>query len=269
MTEPLPPSSRRFNEKEVAQIIKRASEMQVDDATPASTTTGMSLAELEQVAREAGLDPALVRRAATDLDTRVTERKPSLFVGAPTSLQLERTIDGEIPVEEYESLVLEIQRILGEMGTASTLGRTLQWTMSPQSGRHHSGRTVQVVITPRHGHTTIRIDEPLGGLAGGLFGGLMGGMGGGLSGVAVGIGVGAFHSGTVAVGLMGVFVSSSYLLARTIFGQVSRRRGARLQELMSRLADHVAATASSAPAIAPNAPDARRPAEDRALERGG
>src|SRR4029079_8887988 len=126
MTDPGASPSRRFNEKEVALIIKRASELQQDEATPESST-GMSLAELEQVAREAGLDPALVRRAAVDLDTRVSDQTPNKFHGAPTVLRLERTIDGEVPADEYEQLVLEIQGQLGEVGSASTIGRTLQW----------------------------------------------------------------------------------------------------------------------------------------------
>ena len=134
MTEPS--SSRRYNEKEVALIIKQASELQ-ESASSADSSTGMSLAELEQVARETGLDPALIRRAATDLDTRVTDRTPSRFLGAPSTLRLERTIDGEVSPDEYEGLVLEIQRTVGGMGSASTLGRSLQWT-SAGTGRRHS-----------------------------------------------------------------------------------------------------------------------------------
>jgi hypothetical protein len=263
MTDPTLPTSRRFNEKEVAQIIKRASELQQEES-PAESASGMSLAELEQVAREAGLDPALVRRAATDLDTRVTDQRPSAFIGAPTRLSLERTIDGEVPSDEYESMVLEMNRVLGLVGSASTLGRTLQWTASGVDRRRVSTRTVQITVTPRHGRTTIRIEEPLGQLAGGLFGGLMGGLGGGLSGPAMGIGLGALHSGSIAAGLIACAVSGSYLLARTIFGRMVRSRGEALQELMSRLVEHVSATAT--PAAGPQTLE--RPAERGSLERG-
>jgi len=264
MTEPSLPPSRRFNEKEVAQIIKRASELQVSEA-PAESTSGMSLTELEQVAREAGLDPALVRRAATDLDTRVTDQRPSPFLGAPTTLRLERTIDGEVPVEEYESMVLEMQRIVNQIGSASTIGRSLQWTSFGVRRRNVSTRTVQVTITPRHGRTTIQIHEPVGQLAGGLFGGLMGGLGGGLGSAAFGIGMSVFMSGTVALGLVGSVVGGAYLLARTIFGRMVRSRGEELQELMSHLVDHVSATAT---VPARNLPTVERPAERGALERG-
>ena len=261
MTDPSQLPSRRFNEKEVADIIKRASELQQLEST-AESTTGMSLAELEQVAREAGLDPELVRRAATDLDTRVSDQQPSAFIGAPTNLVLERTIDGEVPVDEYETIVLEIQRELGGVGQASTLGRSLVWTMQGAGRRRASTRTVQVTVTPRNGRTTIRMEEPLGQLAGGLFGGLMGGLGGGTSGIAMGIGMGVFHSASVAVGLIGGFVATSYVLARTIFGRMVRGRGERMQRLMSRLAEHVAATAV-------RTPQADRPPERPALDRGG
>jgi hypothetical protein len=261
MTDPGQLPGRRYNEKEVADIIKRASEFQQLEST-AESTAGMSLAELEQVAREAGLDPALVRRAATDLDTRVSDRKPSAFIGAPTHLVLERTIDGEVPADEYETLVLEMQRELGGVGHASALGRSLVWTMQ---GVHHgraSSRTIQVTVTPRNGRTTIRIEEPLGQLAGGLFGGLMGGLGGGTSGIAMGIGMGVFHSAPIAMGLIGGMVTASYVLARTIFGRMARSRGERMQRLMSRLAEHVATTAVRTPEVS-------RPAEHGTLGRDG
>ena len=55
MPEPLP--GRRYNDKEVARIIKQASEIQPCEA-PSESTAGLSLSELEQIAREAGIDPA-------------------------------------------------------------------------------------------------------------------------------------------------------------------------------------------------------------------
>lgn len=60
MGEHTPPSSRRFSEKEVALIIKRASELQENDA-PSESATGMSLVELEQIARSSSV--AFIRRA--------------------------------------------------------------------------------------------------------------------------------------------------------------------------------------------------------------
>jgi predicted lipid-binding transport protein (Tim44 family) len=105
------------------------------------------------------------------------------------------------------------------------------------------------------------MEEPLGQLAGGVFGGLMGGLGGGTSGISMGIGMGVFHSALVATGLIGGMVVGSYVLARTIFGRVVRDRGERMQRLMSRLAEQVAASSV-------RSPDVSRPAERPALDRG-
>ena len=261
MTDPGASTNRRFNEKEVALIIKRASELQTE--TTAESNTGMSLAELEQVAREAGLDPELVRRAAADLDTRVTDQTPNRFLGAPTVLRLERTIDGEVPADEYEPMVLEMQRVLGGVGTASTLGRTLQFSMTGRHAHHATGRDVQVTVTPRNGRTTIRIEETLGPLAGGLFGGLMGGMGGGLTPFAVVVGATAFHSALLATGLGGAVIGGSYLLARTIYGKIVRGRGEKLHAVMSRLVEHASTAAVPAPGLT------RPSGEPRSLEGGG
>jgi hypothetical protein len=168
-----------------------------------------------------------------------------------------------VPVEEYEPMVLEMQRLLGGVSTASTIGRTLQFSLAGRNQRHATGREVQVTVTPRNGRTTIRIEEPLGPLAGGLFGGVMGGMGGGLMGPAIAVGAAAFHSAIMATGLAGAAIGGSYLLARTIYGKVVRGRGEKLHELMSRLVEHASATAVRAPGLA-------RPAEEpRSLEGGG
>ncbi|MEO5814406.1 MAG: hypothetical protein ABIT20_03895 [Gemmatimonadaceae bacterium] len=247
-----PSASRRYNEKEVALIIKQASELQ--EANPGDSTSGMSLVELEQIARETGLDPALIRRAAADLDTRVTDRTPSRFLGAPTTLRLERTIDGEISSDEYEAIVLEIQRAVGGMGSASTLGRSLQWTSAGTGRRRLSGRLVQVTVTPKNGRTTIRIEEPMGQVARALFAASMGGIGMGMMPL---VSVGGGYLGTTLAGPGGAaaaaiavgagFLGATYLFARTVFNRIVSSRGETLQTLMSRLAEHVSATATKQP----------------------
>jgi hypothetical protein len=167
-----------------------------------------------------------------------------------------------MPPEEFEPMVLQMQRAIGQVGTASTIGRTLQWTAFGVDRRRVSTRTVQVIVTPRNGRTTIRIEEPLTQLAGGLFGGVMAGLGGFLSSVAMGVGMGTFESVPITVGLMGATLSGAYLVARTIFGRMSHGRGEALRELMSRLVEHASATAVIAPAR-------DRPPERGSLERGG
>jgi len=81
--------------------------------------------------------------------------------------------------------------------------------------------------------------------------------------MAAGIGLGALHSAVAFASIWGTVIAGSYLLARTIFGRVARGRGDALQNLMSRLAEHVSATAVRAPEL-PRSPD-----EPRSLEGSG
>jgi hypothetical protein len=62
-----PSLPRVYGEKEIGQLLKRATEMQHDEPT-APSASGMTLAELQEVALEAGIDPEYLRRAATELE---------------------------------------------------------------------------------------------------------------------------------------------------------------------------------------------------------
>src|SRR5687767_11432039 len=141
MTDGLP-SRRRYSDDEVALIIQRASELQQADAAAREPGSGLSLTELEEVALEAGLDPALVRRAAADVDTRQPSDVFSRLLGAPTRIQVGRTVDGELPAEAFELLVNELRRTLADSGQASVLGRTLAWNTTPSFHRHARARRV-------------------------------------------------------------------------------------------------------------------------------
>ena len=231
-----PAAARRYSDQEVSLILRRAAELQADQPGAAG---GTSLAELEDVAREAGLDPALVRRAAADLAVAAPARAPSRFLGAATKLHAERVVDGELSMDDVEVLVEEVRRTFGDPGLVSTLGRTVTWNPTPsvRAGVNTAanGRRLYVTISTRGGQTTLRAEEDLGPLAGGLFGGLMGGIGGGLTAPAVAIGAGAFHAALPVVGLVAAVVGGSYTLARTIYVGMARRREKELRQLVERL----------------------------------
>jgi hypothetical protein len=194
-----PGRDRRFNDEEVALIIKRAAELQQTEQVASEPSTALTLGEVEQIAKEAGIDPMLIRRAALSLDSPSTVNRPSIWAGAPTRLVFERVVDGEISPEAFETLVDEIRRSLNDNGMPSVLGRSLAWTSSYRGGRRRSvGRQIDVNIVPRGGVTTIRVEEELRNLAGGLFGGLVGGGGGGTTGLSIAHGMEVFQSAAAA-----------------------------------------------------------------------
>jgi hypothetical protein len=240
-----PKPERRFNEEEVALIIKRAAELQQSEQTQQEPGNALSLTEVEQIAGEAGIDPRLIRRAALGLDQPTQVNRPSAWLGSPTRLVFERVVDGEIPVEEFEPLIAEIRRTIGDNGLPSILGKSFAWTSGISGRGRASGRNVDVSVVTRGGLTTIRVEEEMRNLAGALFGGIVGGGGGGTTGATLAIGMGVFHSAPVAAVLWVSVVGGMYTLARTIFGRITTRRERQLRGLIDRLEQEVTAAVTT------------------------
>ena len=234
-------ATRRFGDKDVALILKRAAELQHRDPQAVREGTGFTLPELESVAQEAGIDPKYVRRAVEELGAGGPSGAAPALLGAPVALELSRVVPHELPTTAFEGLVVEIQTGLNEIGAASSLGRSLSW--------HSTGgqRQLQISVTPRRGETSIRATEKLGNLAGGLFGGIMGGVGGGGMGVVLGVGMGALGAPPlVALGAAVAVVGGAYALARGIYVAEARRRSEGLRRLVDRLAERVSVAAPDA-----------------------
>jgi len=97
---------------------------------------------------------------------------------------------------------------------------------------------VFVTLVPRGGHTKIRVEERLGGLAGGLYGGIVGG--------TSGVGVLAFVQTMAATrsivasaaATAGVYLTT-FTIARTLLGGIKSARVKQLAALRDELAAEV------------------------------
>lgn len=230
---------RRYTEKEVGLLLRRATEIQRSEPS-ARDPAGLTLRELEEVAVEAGIDPACLRHAAAELDAGGgASTLGAKLAGAPLAFLLERTVPGELPDAAFEDLVPLMQSGTLGQGTASAVGKTLTW--SSRSDTNTSSQ--QILVSSRDGRTTIRVEERLSGLAGALHGGLVAGVGGG-----VGIGLGGTLGGVLgsvalAVAFPVAIIGGSYAGARAIFAAQVRGRRRRMEKLLDRLAERVAAAA--------------------------
>jgi len=235
MSEPQNPR-RRYGDKEVGLILKRATELQ-EQAPEPTEGSGLSLTDLEEIAAEAGIDPRFLRDAAKELDTRgPTPEGLERLLGGPVLVELERRVSGEIPPEEYDLFIEEVSNAAGGQGQPGVIGRTLTWTLSDPNRQ----RYLQVTVTSRNGETLIRIEERMQQLAGAFFGGIMGGGGLGVGlGVGVGVGVGALGSVLFATLVPIGAIVGSYVIARETFGNVARKRRKTLTTLLDRLTDLV------------------------------
>lgn len=68
-------SNRIYSEEEVAQLIRRAVELEATRSVSreSSKISGLTISELEQVAAEAGIDPELIQRAANEFNEQAGE----------------------------------------------------------------------------------------------------------------------------------------------------------------------------------------------------
>jgi hypothetical protein len=229
--------SRRYSDDEVQRLLNRAAELETQGPGLPMRTEGSTLADIESIAEEAGINPALVRQAARELESgsTVLTVPPPLsggFLGAPTVFELEHTVRGEASQLTLERLVPILQRASDGLGQPSLLSKTLTWISQDSS----KTRTLQVSVSVGRGETRISIEERYGNLAGGLFAGIMGGGGTGI-GLGVGFGVGLGALGSVAfaalfpIGIMG----AAYALSRSIYRHTVQGRIRVVTKLMKEL----------------------------------
>jgi hypothetical protein len=220
--------SRRYTDEEVRQLLNRAAELEAEGTTLPAKVTGPTLAELEGIASEAGINPALIRQAANELDSPTVgfpavTPDASGVLGAPLAFELQRTVPGEVPNSTLERLVPLIQRVAEGVGHPSLLGRTLSW----QSESPQKLRMLQISASVGRGETRLSIEERYGNMAGG-------GLGVGMP-VGLGVGLGALGSVAFAVAFPIFAMGASFALSRAIFRNSVRGRMLALTKLMNEM----------------------------------
>ncbi len=230
---------RKYRPDEIEAIVNRAAELEVSNPTQSGA---MTIGGVEQIAREVGIDPSLVRSAAKELSPRVHTRdaaleppKPNIIIGGPTRIVFERIVQGEIQEGDYAEMVDEIRRQLKEVGQVSQLGQSFTWTLAKGAS---GTRNVEIVVNVRGGRTRILVQENLNNLIGAVFGGIGGGLGGGGLGPVAGIFMGGMHlPGIAAAFVFPAWLTLVYSLARFTYHRSATKRAKALEETADRLAE--------------------------------
>ncbi len=219
---------RLYSEREVQLILKSAVEIQMRTDQFNDSSGGMSLEQLEQVAREAGLDTTVIRHAASQLDVH-RDDEGNAFLGSPDHVVVERTVDFVVPQEEFDHLLDVARGMSREVGEVSTVGRQFGWKGSVD------GAKTDVTVSVSDATTTFRVridleQEILGHF---MLKGVLGGAGGGLVGWAV-------VATATGVGLAGVaaaaaIAGSSYMWARRGLKRSAVAMRARAEQLVDAL----------------------------------
>lgn len=233
---PPAPPRRRYSEEEVAEIVRRASEA---EATTPTASGAMTLGGVEALAAEVGITPGTVRAAAADLAEQRADLAPAVppkynrWIAGPTRVRLERTIEGELPDADWQELVDEIRRTLGNVGQVNQFGRSFSWSAA---GRGTSRWDLEVAVSVRAGRTRISIAESFAPLMGAVFGGIGGGMGGGGMGPIIGVFAGALHIPAAIPLIVPLWLATTFITARTVYHRITGRRTRELESLIDRLA---------------------------------
>lgn len=136
-------------------IFERAAERQeaAREAEDASRA-GLTLAELQQIGAAAGIDPAHVAAAATELGRR--EAAPARSPRWPRQVLAERVLPGPASDDAWEAMVAELRRSLNKPGVAGQVGRTREWTTMSSGGRHPDV-PISVTLRPEGAQTRLTI----------------------------------------------------------------------------------------------------------------
>jgi len=121
-------AERRFTDQEIGLVLRRAVEL--EESSPSSglpSARGLTLGELQDIAREAGIDPGMVSRAVEELEGRRGIEPLSLFGSSPVKREV-RTVPGELSKEAVGELIRIVDEEVAAQGTVTeALGR-IRWT---------------------------------------------------------------------------------------------------------------------------------------------
>lgn len=222
-------TERRYNDEEVAEIFARASETeQASTRQLKSASEGMTLAELQQIGREAGLSADLVADAARALDQPSQPNTPvflGLPIGAARTVRLERRMTDQ----EWEQLVVQLRETFQARGVVRAEGSLRQW----------SNGNLQVLLEPDGDSQRVRFKTIRGQARPFMMFGL------GLVGVSAATFLAAIAGGSVPLTDALERTISMFLVGGGMFaaGALPLRRWARLrQEQMDTLAERLSAS---------------------------
>src|SRR5689334_11992088 len=221
----LPPPSQRYSEQEMALILKRAAELQ-EGADGRGTQR--TLAEIQEIAAEVGIDAPFVSEAVAELE----RPRPRIgWLGAPTRFHDERSIAGSLGSIEVGELLDQARAELGLHGEVRQVFDGVELRLRSALG------TSILTVGPRAGGTRIaltteRLDQAVAIAAGSVGIGLLAALGG----VAIAINVtdnALLASAIVAASA----IAGTIVSARALWHSVAERWRRRTHAIVATLVD--------------------------------
>jgi len=119
---------RKYQEEEVKEIFGLAVSGDEFGRLPVSEEGGLTLAELQEVGREIGVEPSRIAEAALALGTRREVLPRRTFLGMPISVGRVVDLPRAVTDREWEVLVGELRETFGARGQVTSHGGIREWT---------------------------------------------------------------------------------------------------------------------------------------------
>jgi hypothetical protein len=223
-----PGAARRFTDKEVAIVLRKASEL--EDRAGEGGGSGLSLQDLEEIAAEVGISRDAIGKAVAHLDSRARRRNP--LAGGPLTRRAIRVVPGEMDEASMARVIRHVDSSTDAVGSVTEALGSTRWTSADRF------RALQVSLTPERGETTVQVVERTAARLRRLAHLVPASLGAALT--AGSIGALNPSSGTVAA-LIAMGFAAGGFLGRLGWGWLSARSGERVERLATQLEREAAA----------------------------
>lgn len=212
-------------------MIRRAAELELAPPGRRGEAEGLTLADIEKIAAEAGLSPDSVRHAARELEGGSGASVAGRIFGGG-AVHRSRTIAREVDDSALGELLAELPDLAGIPGSGSVSSRGLVFR-SDGGYESNTGTRFRLEIRRSGGSLAASVQRSFAGAVSGVYSGIVGGLGIGAGvGVGVGIGVGELHSALFATLVPIAFLGLSFLLSRGVLGLISRNASRKNERLL-------------------------------------
>ena len=120
-------NERRYKEEEVRKIFGLAARGSSSDRRTISSADGLTLAEIQGIGREVGLEPAAVAHAAAVFDAQTLRARRRKSLGMPIEVGRVVPLPRALSDHEWEQLVTELRATFGARGTIRSEGNLREW----------------------------------------------------------------------------------------------------------------------------------------------
>lgn len=116
-----------YTDSEFAVILRKAAELANSSGPRSSSPSGLTLAEMKAVASEAGIDPALVERAARLLSETSSKTFYERLIGGPARYRSEMRIPVTLDEAQAAQLLASVQILAEQPGSGHSSSVGMVW----------------------------------------------------------------------------------------------------------------------------------------------